>query len=698
MLQVLVRFAGCCVFILSIACAPPLGAQTQRRPPIILISVDTLRADHLGAYGYRPVATPNIDRLASGGTLFSQVNAQTPLTLPSHASLFTSRYPALTGIRDNGEQLAPGAVTLATQLKGMGYRTAAFIGGFALDRRFGLNQGFDHYDSPFDLRLNSGGDPGDLKRPAQDVVRAARKWIDENASAPFFVFLHLYDLHTPYDLPRQLQLRFHGASYDSELAYVDETLGSFWKFLSDRKLFDRSLLIFTSDHGEGLGDHGESTHGFFIYQSTMHVPLIVHWPGGSPKFPQRVDRPLELIQLAPTVLEFLGARVPPEMQGRPLLAGAGQQQSSDDPPVYSESYYASRHFGCAPLRSVRVGKYKYIDAPKPELYDLSADGAEQRNLYATRRSIAAALRQKLRALYAAGKPGKQQPAVNPEAMAALRSLGYLGGGDSGSAVSGNDPKDRVADFEAHNRAILLASSGKLAESNAMLEKLIQKLPDVLELRISMGLNRQKMGQHAQAISLFEEVIKRMPQSATTHFNLALSYYEIDQLDAALPHLQAAVALEPYYTRAEELLGTIWSHKKDYARARASFEHLLKIAPDNFAAQFNLGVIAAFEGKWDEGESRFNRSLQIDPNSAEAHNALGSLYLRRGALVQAKASFALAIRLRPRFAWAHYNLGLAFDREDRKEDAAREFRAALDADPKFTAARKALERVDHPSPR
>ncbi|PYT19827.1 MAG: sulfatase [Acidobacteria bacterium] len=493
MLQALARNAGCCVLILLVACAPPLSAQPQSRPPIILISVDTLRADHLGCYGYRSVATPNIDRLASTGTLFSQVNAQTPLTLPSHASLFTSKYPSGTRVTDNGEQLAPGAVTFAAQLKAMGYRTAAFIGGFALDHRFGLNKGFDYYDSPFDLRLSSGGDTGDLKRPANEVVQAASTWIAENASAPFFVFLHLYDLHTPYDLPRQLQLRFHGASYESELAYVDETLGTFWKFLSDRKLFDRSLLIFTSDHGEGLRDHGESTHGFFIYQSTMHVPLIVSWPRGSAKYPERMDRPLELIQVAPTVLEFLGARVPLEMQGRPLLANAGRQPSGEDTPVYSESYYASRHFGCAPLRSIRVGKYKYIDAPKPELYDLSADSAEQCNLYAARTSLGTALRQKLRALSAAGKLAQEQPAVNSEALAALRSLGYLGAGSSESAVSGNDPKDRLADFEAHNRAIILASSGKLAESNAMLEKLIQKLPDVPELRISLGIELAENG-------------------------------------------------------------------------------------------------------------------------------------------------------------------------------------------------------------
>ena len=259
-------------------------------------------------------------------------------------------------------------------------------------------------------------------------------------------------------------------------------------------------------------------------------------------------------------------------------------------------------------------------------------------------------------------------------------------------VSGIDPKDRLVDFEAQNRAVLLASSGRLQQSNALLEQLIQKLPDIPELRSSLGLNLQRLGRHAEAVREFQEVVKRSERNAIAHFNLSVSYYEMRQLEPSIQSLQKALEIEPYYTRAEELLGTIWSQKKDYTRARASFEHILKIAPDDYAAHFNLGVLAAIQGKWDEGESHLRRVLQIDPNSAEAYNALGSLYLGRQDLPQAKAAFSDAIRLEPGFAWAHYNLGLVFRRENKSEDAAREFRAALDADPQFSAAHTALEHL------
>ena len=687
----------CCISIWTAGDLASLRAQSPK-PSVILISVDTLRADHLGCYGYKAQRTPNIDRLASGGTLFSQVSAQVPLTLPSHVSLFTGRYPSRTGVDDNGEQLAPGAVTLAQQFKAIGYRTAAFIGGFPLDRRFGLAQGFDVYDSPFDLRNNAGGDSGDIKRPAEAVVGSAMRWVEKHSGEPFFLFVHLYDLHTPYDLPRALQLRFHGASYDSELAYVDQTLGNFWKFLVDRGLFDRSLLILTADHGEGLGEHGESTHGYFIYQSTLHVPLIFHWPKDSPRRRERVDEPSELIQVAPTVLQLAGAKVPPEMEGKVLAALNAGSAVTPEASVYSESDYASRHFNCSRLRSVRLGAYKYIDAPKPELYDLNRDprrapqplhsGKRNGGCVAQKTSFRHRARRNVEA-----KSGRRQTS-NPDAIAALRSLGYLGGGDSrtASTVSGIDPKDRIGDFEMQNRAILLAASGRLTESNALLQQLIRKLPDVPELRASLGLNMQRMGRHADAVREFQEVVKRSERDPVARFNLALSYYQLRQFEPAIQNLQKALEIEPYYTRAEELLGTIWSQKNDYVRARASFEHILEIAPDNFAARFNLGVLAAMRTDWDEAESQLKRVLQIDPNSAEAYNVLGSVYLGRGDLPHGKVAFSEAIRLQPGFARAHYNLGLIFRREERTEDAAREFRAALDADPQFSAARAALDRM------
>ena len=249
------------------AVAGPSGFSPN--PPIILISVDTLRADRLSCYGSLHISTPNIDAMRKGGTLFFGINSQVPLTLPSHTSIFTSNYPFATGIEDNGQELRPNTVTLATVLKAHGYHTAAFVGGFVLDRRFGLNQGFDDYDSPFDLHRQAGRDPGDIKRFGEDVVRAATVWLRNNSDQSFFVFLHLYDLHTPYNFPATFRPRNGETGYDAEVRYVDDVLGSFWEFLSQKHLLEKTIVILISDHGEGLGEHGESTHGYFVYQSTL---------------------------------------------------------------------------------------------------------------------------------------------------------------------------------------------------------------------------------------------------------------------------------------------------------------------------------------------------------------------------------------------------------------------------------------------
>ncbi len=251
---------------------------------IILISIDTLRADHLSSYGYTAIETPHIDALAKGGTLFSDVGSQVPLTFPSHVSLFTSTYPFFNGIEDNGETLAPNVVTLAVLLKLHGYRTAAVVGGYVMDRSFGLNRGFDMYDSRFDQTGQEESKTSEIKRLGADVVSIATRWLTANSNSTFFLFVHFYDLHTPYNLPASYKARF-GTGYDAELRYVDEQVGTFLDFLRQRNLFDNSLVVLLADHGEDLGDHGEEMHGFFVYQSTIRVPLFVHWPAGSASFP-----------------------------------------------------------------------------------------------------------------------------------------------------------------------------------------------------------------------------------------------------------------------------------------------------------------------------------------------------------------------------------------------------------------------------
>lgn len=679
--------------------AGPLAPVTDRpaAPSVILISVDTLRADRLSCYGYRGQHTPHIDAMAQEGTLFSQINSQVPLTLPSHVCMLTSTYPFSNGIEDNIEQLGPNAITLATVLKGRRYRTAAFVGGFVLDRRFGLDQGFDVYNSRFNLRREKTTNPGDAKRLGEEVVRDATQWLEANSGAPFFLFLHLYDLHTPYNLPPAYRARFRGSGYEAELGYVDEVLGRFWEFLRQRGLLEKTMVVFTSDHGEGLKEHGESTHGYFIYQSTLRVPLIIHWPTNTKPYPARVDQPASLLDIAPTILQFAGIPLPPQFQGRSLLGLLNPQTPLSVEEVYSESLYARNHFGCHVLRSLRRGRYKYIDAPKPELYDLARDPGETDNLYARDKALALNFHEQLLALrsrFQAQRPAGRT-ALSPETVARLSSLGYVAvsAAHPDSPESGPDPKDWIADFENYGRAIALGSSSKLTEANVILDHLLAKNPGLLDVRISLGLNLQRQGQHAKAAENFRNVLERDPLNALAHFDLGVSYYELHQLSDALKELQATLAIQPYYTRAEELLGTIWLDQQDYERARASFSHILTIDPHDYAAHYNLGVLAALQGGWKEGESQLRAALETDPESAEAYNALGSLYLQHGDLGRARQALSEAIRLEPKFAWAHYNLGLVFCRQKSNKEAAREFHEALVADPHFRAAREALDRLE-----
>ena len=364
------------IALLALAALACRTGYAQRSSPVILISVDTLRADHLSCYQTRAQPTPHIDGLARNGTLFSQVSSPFPLTLPAHVALFTSTYPFANGVQDNGVPLTSKVATIATVLKSAGYRTGAFVGSFVLDQRFGLNRGFDVYDGPIPVRSKTTGEI-DRKRPGAQVAGAAMRWVARNDTAPFFLFLHLYDLHMPYDLPLNPALRHGETGYSAELASVDKVVGDFVAFLTRRGLLDKALIVFTSDHGEGLGEHGESTHGFFTYQSTLHVPLIVKWPAGAKLVQQSiVPGAASLLDVAPTILNALGLQIPGEMRGRSLIAASGERE------IYSESLYARKHFGCSTLRSMRVGRYKYIAAPKPELYDLSNDPQELRNVIA----------------------------------------------------------------------------------------------------------------------------------------------------------------------------------------------------------------------------------------------------------------------------------------------------------------------------
>ncbi|MGH9469598.1 MAG: sulfatase-like hydrolase/transferase, partial [Terriglobia bacterium] len=646
------------LLIAVLTCTPSLSAKSARTSSVsvILISVDTLRASHLQCYGGKRVATPNIDALTRGGTLFAQADSQVPMTLPSHTVLLTSTYPFFNKIEENGDRVPPGAVTLGGILKAHGYRTAAFIGGFVLDRRFGLNQGFDFYDSPFGVQ--NGGETVSLRRSAPEVTRAAASWLRQNSDRPFFVFIHIFDLHRPYVFPPGYR-RLAADGYDSELGNADRVLGAFWRELDRMGIFSRALIVFTSDHGESLGDHGEDTHSYFIYESTLHVPLIIHWPEGSGSYPARVDAPAGLIDVAPTILQFLGIRAPAAFQGQSLFDLLNGTRGVAPRGVYSESVYARDHFGCSPLRSLRAGRYKYIEAPEPELYDLTRDPAETHNIYSQKKDVALEMRRRLRALMSRYAPYAQlsQPPLSPETQALLRSLGY-------TAVmrrpnrSGPDPKDRLGEYREYGRAVEFASAGNLSA----------------------------------AVKSFRIILKSDPNNALVLFDLAATCHRLRDFNDAVSYLNRALERNPSDARAQELLGTIWLEEGNYPRAERRFKQLLELAPADYGANYNLGVLAAQRGQWAEAIRYLRIAVEADPQSEGARRQLGVTYLSAGNPRQATVELQKAVRLSPRDASVHDELGIAWRDLDRPGLAAQEFRKALAANPNDEFARKALHQL------
>ena len=523
-------------------------------PPVILISIDTLRADHLSAYGYTRLKTPNIDSIAQDGTSFGNIGAQVPLTLPSHTSLFTSTYPFENQIEENAERVPGGVVTLASVLKSHGYQTAAFIGSVFLEREMRLDQGFDFYDSPFRFEAFSpmsgsmffGGatqNPYGVRdrRDGALVIGAATRWLNAHTGQPAFVFIHLFDLHKPY----------HLAGYDAEIAYVDHLIGVLRQSLGRNGMWDRSVVALFSDHGEGLGDHGESSHGYFVYQSTVWVPLLVHWPAGSAKYPARINSPGGLIDVAPTLLDFLHIPSPPSFEGKSMLAAAAGPRF-----VYSETLHEHDAFGWAPLRSLRIGSLKYIDAPKPELYDLSTDPQEKTDLMRRDTARAAELQATLKKLlvrYAPKRPASPGE-VSPATRALLGSLGYLAGGPKSSLRStGPDPKDKLPEFQLYEQSQMALYHRNLDEAVKLLNQILSADPNNLLARRDLGSVYLDQKQYRAAQECLAKVVASAADDYVAQYELGLAEKNLGLTKDARQHFEAACKIAPAATQCKAQL-------------------------------------------------------------------------------------------------------------------------------------------------
>jgi arylsulfatase A-like enzyme/Flp pilus assembly protein TadD len=660
------------LFILTALTALPVAAQTPAKPAlnVVLITIDTLRADHVGCYGYKQIKTPNIDGLAADGTRFDRAFAVVPVTLPSHSSILTGTYPMLSGMHDfSGNKLSPLQPTLASVLKQAGYQTGAVIGAAVLDSRFGLNRGFDFYYDHFDFNRLDEANLEEMERPGNVVADVALNWLEKdwlakNPQKKFFLWMHLYDPHFPYHLSEPYSREYAAQPYDGEIAFADEQVGRLLRFLKEKGIYRNTVIVLCGDHGESLGEHGEKTHGFFIYNATMHVPLIIRLPEN--RLPENaaartVDDPVSLVDLMPTVLGAVGLEIPSQVQGRSLLSELGADRHGDnqaehdrdvptnrDRVLYGESFLPRIHFNWSELRSSENTKYHFIDAPRPELYDLAKDPGEVHNLFADKTAVAEEMRAKLAGLirdYSAGKELAEKTGLDPALMERLKSLGYAGfsGGSDPAIVSRDlpDPKDRVATYEL--------ISGAVADS--------------------------QHGRYQASIETLKSVVKAEPNSVPAHYLQGLNYYHLKMFSEAADELQKTVQLSPGYALAFFNLGMAQAHAGQMDAAIATLQRTLQLDATNFEAAFNLGVAFLQKRQLEPAAAAFRQSVTIDPEFARGHRALGETLIYQEKLDDAIAELRRAVELAPQEAAMHESLAKALAAKGLTAEADEETRRA-----------------------
>ena len=634
---------------------------------IILITIDTLRADALGFAGNRDVETPFLDALAQRSAVFTDAHAHNVVTLPSHANILTGLYPFQHGVRENsGFTLDEKHRTVAAMLKESGYATGAFVGAYPLDARFGLNRGFDVYDD----RYREGSTPLDFKvaeRPAEEVLAPAAEWYRANAASKKFLWIHLYDPHAPYRPPAPFAARYADNPYLGEVAAIDAALQKHLGPLLDAD--PGALLIFTSDHGEALGDHGEATHGLFAYEATLKVPLFLMSPGLAPS---RDDRAVRHIDIVPTILEAAGVALPPELPGSSLLDPSGDRDS------YFESLSAMLNRGWAPLVGLIHDRKKYIDLPLPELYDLGADPAEANNLFPEDRRAISEIRKRLAELAPAG--GAIERTVGEEESARLLSLGYLAGTATPKKAYGpeDDPKNLIDLDNTLHRAVEAYQNGRIAEGIDLARRVVAARPDMTIGREMLAFLLQQSERPEAAIETLEELVALGNASAEVKIRLGLMLSENGR-----PH-EAIDLLEPLSNRDEpELLNAYGIALADVGRreeARRQFRRSLAVDSTNAAAYQNLGIVALRSGNAEEARQFLAKALELNDRLPLALNAMGVVHARSGNAAQAIEAWQRAVAADPRQYDALFNLAMTAGRTGRMDIAIPALRRLVETAP------------------
>jgi arylsulfatase A-like enzyme/Tfp pilus assembly protein PilF len=607
------------------------SARAERTPNILLVTLDTVRADRMGFLGADRKVTPALDVFARESTVFTNAFAQAPVTTVSHATILTGTYPPFHRVTEFGSPLASSVPYLPDVLRQSGYRTGAFVGSLVLDPRSGtapgFDRGFDLYDAGFRVRRPGEDRYRTVERRGDEVVSRSLDWIGRTAG-PWFAWVHLYDAHDPYEPPTDLKARFVSSPYDGEVAAVDRAVG---RLLRD--VGASTVVAVAADHGEALGDHGEDTHGVFLYDAVLHVPLVMRLPGARGT---RVNARVRLADVAPTLLAAAGIVPPSLMQGEslvPLLQGG----ESRERPAYAETSYTRQAFGWSPLVAWRADRFLLVQAPRTELYDLIADAGATRNLADARGRVVQGLARELeefRARIGVESMAKQtRTEVDPDLARRLAALGYVSGSDTAGASSiarkEIDPKERIAIANTLHKAVIAVEDGQFQRAIPMLEQVTASEPNIPLAQLQLGVAYARQRQYARAVPALKKAVSLQPADMFAHYELAVGMYETGDLRGAAREFELVAAQMPNWADARFSLGSVYARVDRVPDALRELRSAIELDARHFRANLLLGRILTLQNQAAAAIPNLRTAVDVEPESAEAHAFLADAYERAG---------------------------------------------------------------------
>lgn len=707
---------------------------------VLLITVDTTRADSLGSYGNGAAQTPAMDRLARTGVLFESAYTPAVMTLPSHASILTGLLPPAHEVRDNGNfRLRPEIETLAEVLRAAGYRTGAAVGAVVLDSMFGLDQGFEFYDD--NLPESGAHDTFFAQRPAAAVTDAALAWLGGLETGRWFLWAHYFDPHSPFQPPRPYRALFPNRPYDGEIAYMDAEIGRLLQGLEPLGARDRTIVVLVADHGEGMGDHGEQAHGVFLYDETTRVPMILNVPGFV-EGPVRIGPVVRTTDIMPTLLDLLRLPARPAIDGVslwPLMSGQVEDPGLE---AYMESTTAMLTYGWSPMAAIRAGSWKYVQAPRPELYDLAADPRERSNLHQTEGVKAEELRGALERILAGlgpGGGGEDLPGLSPQEQSRLQSLGYAAGGsvsaremlgrnpaailgDPGSGLP--DPKDRLALLEGINLVYQAYGAGQFEQAIGLARRVLAVNPGNDHMRQYIADSFRQMRRWEEAMNEYETIISRDPANVNAILNIGWVLMNMNDLAGARTAFERALAIHPGHVYAVSSLGDIHFIEGNYGEAASRYREILLERPAHLKSILGLAKIFEQQGMTREAKVSYRRAAELAPRDVDSRLALawlhfadreleealqvleelssarpeipetylyrGDVYLAMDRLEEAETQYREGITRAPDAAQGYHGLGLVAKRTGRMDEARVWFERALGVNPSYRASRAELE--------